>query len=336
MPGECAQAEPDLNAGWPAVVCLGEALIDFVAVDTDRPLGSASTFIRAPGGAPANVAVALTRLGTRAGFVGKIAKDVFGQFLRNTLAEEGVDLRGLIEDDATRTPLAFVGSDGNGGRAFVFYHDGMADTSLRIDELSGIRELLAHARLFHFGSVTLSAEPGASATITAANWARQSGCIVSFDPNVRLEVWSSPARARQAIVEALRLVDVVKASSDELEFLTGTIDPAEACRELRNYGPRLAVVTLGPDGCYYDAGSSCGCVPGVAVKSVDTLGAGDAFVGGLLAGLVRSADGVLEDAPALMRLLQFANAVGAITTTRFGAIPALPTHDEVEALLSGD
>jgi fructokinase len=316
---------------WPRVVCLGEALIDFVALDSG--LGLSSTFIRAPGGAPANVAVALTRLGTPAAFVGKLSGDLFGQFLRDTLASEGVDLRGLVEDRFARTPLAFVGSDGNGGRTFIFYHEGMADTLLRDDELFHARELIRHARLFHFGSVTLAAEPAASATLHAAEYARRSGCLVSFDPNVRLEVWKSPRHARQTILDALTLADVVKISSDELEVLAGTSDPAEACRNLRAHGPRLVVVTLGPDGCYYDAGSACGSVRSVPVKVVDTLGSGDAFVGGLLVGLTSEDGAVLNDNATLVRTLRFANAVGAIATTRYGAIPALPTLHEVEALL---
>jgi fructokinase len=314
-------------------VCLGEALIDFVALDSE--LGSASKFIRAAGGAPANVAVALSRLGTPSAFVGKLSTDLFGRFLRETLACEGVDLRGLVEDDVARTPLAFAGSDGTAGRAFVFYHDGMADTLLRADELLFARELITHARLFHFGSVTLAAEPGAGATLHAADCARRSSCLVSFDPNVRLEVWNSSEQARQTILNALTLADVVKLSSDELEFLAGTRDPAEACRKLRAQGPHLVVVTLGPNGCYYDTGSACGFVPGVPVTVVDTLGAGDAFVGGLLAGLAFE-DSALDDEATLIRVLRFANAVGAITTTRYGAIPALPTRHEVETLLSSN
>lgn len=331
-PGARAHGEPDLNGNrWPRVVCLGEVLIDFVAVDSD--LGSSSTFIRAAGGAPANVAVALTRLGTPAAFAGKVSTDFFGRFLRETLDGEGVDLRALVEDRVARTPLAFVGSDGSGGRAFVFYHQGMADTRLDVDDLLVARELIAHAKVFHFGSVTLAAEPSAGATLHAADNARRNGCLVSFDPNVRLEVWSSPERARETILEALPLADVVKISNDELEFLAGTSDPAEACTKLRAHGPRLVVVTLGADGCYYDAGSVRGCVAGIPVTVVDTLGSGDAFVGGLLAGVAASDDAGLDDKATLSRILRFANAVGAITATRYGAIPALPTRQEVEALL---
>lgn len=322
----------DSRSGQPAVVCLGEVLVDFVALEDKLPLEQATTFHRAAGGAPANVAVALARLGTHSSFVGKVGGDAFGHSLRQTLVAEGVDLRGLVEDSAARTPLAFVGSDGAGGRRFVFYHDGMADTLLRPDEVN--RDLITHARVFHFGSVTLAAEPSATATLAAARWARASGCLVSFDPNVRLELWDSPRRALDSIVDALHVVDVVKVSSDELEFLTGTFDPAQACRRLREYGPALAVVTLGANGSYFDATGCAGQVPGVPVKTVDSLGAGDAFVAGMLAGIsAQSGTAVCDDKESLIRTLSFANAVGAITTTQYGAIPALPTRTQVEALL---
>jgi fructokinase len=331
--------EPDRGAepasGWPAVVCLGEAVIDLVAVESDVPLQSARTFVRAAGGAPANVAVALARLGIHAAFLGKIATDAFGRSLAETLAAEGVNVTGVVQDGAARTPLVFVGSDGHGGRSFVFYHDGMADTLLRPEDVSRSRDLIAHARVFHFGSVTLSAEPSAATTLDTARLAREFGCLVSFDPNVRLEVWDSPRRAHQTIVETFSLADVVKVSNDELEFLADTCDPAQACERLRGYGPRFVVVTLGADGCYYDAGSSAGYVPGVPVQVIDTLGAGDAFLGGLLAGLTdRSTTSVLDNQPALIAALRFANVVGAITTTRYGAIPALPTRADVEHLLT--
>jgi fructokinase len=323
----------DREAGWPAVISLGEVLIDFVAMDADVPLQDAGTFHRAAGGAPANVAVALTRLGTPAAFIGKVGGDAFGRSLRRMLAAEGVDVRGLIEDPAARTALAFVGSDDQGGRSFVFYHAGMADTLLRPDEVN--RDLIAHARVFHFGSVTLAAEPSRAATLAAAEWARQSGCLVSFDPNVRLELWDSPRRAREIILETLPAADTVKVSGDEIEFLTGSSDPAAACARLREHGPALAVVTLGDSGCYYATSTASGYVPGVLVKFVDSLGAGDAFVGGMLTGLAAHPEVVASsDAQALSSMLSFANAVGALATTRYGAIPALPTRAEVEQLLA--
>jgi fructokinase len=321
-----------VKSDWPAVVCLGEVLIDFVARDGELPLQQATNFHKAAGGAPANVAVALARLGISVAFIGKIGGDAFGQSLRATLAEEGVTVRGLVEAPTARTALAFVGSDGHGGREFVFYHRGMADTLLRPEEVD--RELIANARIFHFGAVTLAAEPSRTATAAAARWAREGGCLVSFDPNVRLEVWDSPRQALDSMIDTLSVVDVVKVSSDELAFLTGTSDPAEACRVLRNHGPTVAIVTLGGGGCYYQTDSATGSVPGISVESVDSLGAGDAFVAGLLACLAAYANRtVVTDEALLVPALRFANAVGAITTTRYGAIPALPSRAQVDALL---
>jgi fructokinase len=182
--------------------------------------------------------------------------------------------------------------------------------------------------------VTLAAEPSRSATAAAARWAHEQGCLVSFDPNVRLEVWHSPHEARSTMIDMLGQVDVVKVSSDELAFLTGTTDAADACRVLREHGPELAIVTQGGGGCYYQTASASGQVSGIPVDSVDSLGAGDAFVAGVLAGLATYADlTILDDEAALIGALRFANAVGAITTTRYGAIPALPTRAQVDSLL---
>jgi fructokinase len=323
---------PD-DAGWPVVVCLGEALTDFVALDHGLPLNQATDFRKAAGGAPANVAVGLARLDTHVAFIGKVGGDAFGLALRETLAGEGLDVRGLVVEPTARTALAFVGADGNGGRSFVFYHQGTADTLLGPEELD--HELIGHAQIFHFGSVTLATERSRSATTGAARLARERGSTVSFDPNVRLQLWDSPSSARDAIVDTLGLVDLVKVSSDELQFLTGTSDPAAACRVLREHGPSLALVTLGGDGAYYQSPTSAGHVPGISVVAVDSLGAGDAFMAGFLACLAARPDLTMaRNDEAMVRSLRFANAVGAITTTRYGAMSALPTRAQVENLLS--
>lgn len=320
---------------WPTVVSLGELLLDLVAVDPTLPLMDVTGFHRAAGGAPANVAVALARLGVRAGFIGKVGDDVFGHWLRQTLLDADVDVRGLLIDPSARTPLAFAGSDGQGGRTFVFYHHGMADTLLRTEDVN--TELIAQAKIFHFGSVTLADSPGREATLFAASEARRRGCLVSFDPNVRLGLWDSPDAAREAITAALPLADIVKISADELEYVTGRTEPADACHRLREFGPGLAVVTLGGDGCQFETASAAGRVAGIPIAAIDTLGAGDAFVAGLLSQLAnQSSRDVLEDPAALLDALRFANAVGAITTTTYGAIPALPTQGQVERLLNAN
>jgi fructokinase len=319
--------------GWPSVVCQGELLIDLLALGPDQTIDGATTFLKAPGGAPANVAVGLARLGTPAGFVGKVSSDAFGRFLRTTLEANGVDVRGLVADPDARTPLAFVGLDGARGRSFIFYHRGMADTILRPEEVDA--ELIGHARAFHFGSVSLAAEPGRSATLAGARIARDGGCLVSFDPNVRLELWDSPEGAHASILAALPLADVVKVSAEETQFLFGTDDPAEACRAIRAVGPTLAIVTLGRGGTYFQAACAEGHVPGFAVAAVDSTGAGDAFVAGLLSELVAvgATSEITSGEAALTAAIRFANAGGALATTAFGAIPSLPTRREVQALV---
>jgi fructokinase len=319
--------------GWPSVVCQGELLIDLLALGPDQTIDGAMTFRKAPGGAPANVAVGLARLGTPTGFIGKVSSDAFGRFLRTTLEADGVDVRGLVADPDARTPLAFVGLDGAQGRTFIFYHRGMADTILRPEEVDA--ELIRHARAFHFGSVSLAAEPGRSATLAGARIARDGGCLVSFDPNVRLELWDSPQGARSSILAALPLADVVKVSGDETRLLFGTDDPAEACRAIRAVGPTLAIVTLGPDGSYFQAAGAEGHVPGFAVAAVDPTGAGDAFVACLLSELVAAGatPDIAHDEAALTAAIRFANAGGALAATAYGAIPSLPTRREVQALV---
>ena len=320
---------------WPSVVCLGELLIDLVATGPDPSIESATTFVKSPGGAPANVAVGLSRLGVPAAFIGKVSDDAFGGFLRATLDAEGVDTRGLVVDPSARTPLAFVGSQPSGARAWVFFHRGMADTLLRPDELD--TDLIGHARIFHFGSVTLAADPGRSATLAAARLARERGCLVSFDPNVRLELWDDPDDARRWIGEAVPLADVIKVSGDEIDFLTGSDDPRAAATSLRRKGPAMAVVTLGSGGTYVQLGSIDETVPSFDVTAIDSTGAGDAFVSGLLASLIdRRVDELLAlTRPDVSDAIRFANAVGALATTRIGAIPSLPTRDAVSALMGG-
>jgi fructokinase len=319
---------------WPDVVCLGELLIDLVAVGDDPSIEHATTFRASAGGAPANVAVGLRRLGVSAGFIGKVSEDAFGRSLRATLKAEAVDLRGLVTDPAARTPLAFVGQGPGDGRTWVFYHRGMADTLLRPDEVD--HELIGHARIFHFGSVSLAAEPGRSATLAAARVAREQGCLVSFDPNVRLEVWDDPTDARRTIDAALTLADVVKVSRDEIAFLTDTAEPAAAGRALLGSGPRLVIVTLGDAGAWVSAGTFADVVRAFEVRSVDPTGAGDAFVAGFLSRLLDSG-GAARDALAprdtILEAVLFGNAAGALATTRIGAIPALPTRAEVQELL---
>lgn len=320
------------SGSWPSIVCQGELLLDFVAVGIDQSIEVATTFQKAPGGAPANVAVGVSRLGVSAGFVGKVSDDAFGRFLRETLVADRVDVRGLVVDPRARTPLAFVGPEPGGDRTWIFYHRGLADTTLRPDEID--LELVSRARVFHFGSVGLAAEPGRSATLAAARAAADRGSIVSFDPNVRLELWDSAEEARHWILEALPLAEVLKVSGDEAAFLTESDEPGSAAAALQRAGPPLVVVTLGRAGAYLRGGSNQATVPGFDVDAVDATGAGDAFVAGLLARLVEGDEWPGQRAlRELVDAVRFANAAAALSTTQVGAIPSLPRREAVEALL---
>lgn len=311
-----------------AVVCLGEALIDFVADTSGVSLVDCPGFRKAAGGAPANVAVGLARLGVPARFLGKVGEDPFGHFLARTFSEAGVDVTGLRFDPEARTGLAFVSLQADGERDFTFYRHPSADMRLTPAEID--RASFEDAALFHFGSITLITEPSRSATLAAIEAARTAGCIVSYDPNLRLPLWPGAEAARRAMLAVMPVADVVKVSDEEAAFLHGDI---ESCaRALLAQGPRLVLVTLGADGCRYFTASGEGHVPGFAVDAVDTTGAGDGFVAGLLAHLAEGGAFPLPE-PALQQALRFANAVGALTCTKKGAIPSLPTRAEVEVLI---
>jgi len=310
------------------VVTCGELLIDFVALRRGVRLPDAPAFRRAAGGAPANVAVGVARLGRRAAFLGQVGDDDFGHFLAETLCRAGVDTRGLRFSSAARTALAFVSLRADGERDFLFYRHPSADMLWRPEDVE--RSVAGATRIVHFGSVSLIDEPARSATLEAVALARAGGALVSYDPNLRLTLWPSPTAAREGMLRGLAEADLVKLSSEELAFLTGSSDPASA-RQLWHDRLRLLVVTLGAAGCAYLTRHGEGCVPGFPVRVVDTTGAGDGFVAGLLVGLLEHGGEWSQET--IERALRLANAVGALVCTRRGAIPALPTRQRVMQFL---
>lgn len=314
-------------------VSIGELLIDLVSIDPLQTVEKATLFRKAAGGAPANVAVGLARLGCESALIGKVADDAFGRFLQVTLDNEGVQIDGLVCDPGARTPLAFVGAGEASERSFVFYHRGMADTTLRVDELNV--ELLDRARVVHFGSVTLTDDPGRTTTRHAVKRARDAGALVSFDPNLRLELWDDAADAVDEIWLALELADIVKLSHDEMRLLTGDDDPADGAAALLGCGAGLVVVTLGAEGAYFRTPTTDGQSAPFTIDVVDSTGAGDGFMAGLLCSLSSEHDPLvaLTDRPTVARAIEFANATGALTTTGYGVIPSLPMLSAVHALL---
>lgn len=314
-------------------ITFGEALIDFVSTESGVSLIEAMAFKKAAGGAPANVAVGLSRLGVSSGFMGKVGDDDFGHFLAQTLAENGVDVSALLFSDEARTALAFVSLKEDGERDFMFYRHPSADMLIRPEEIDC--DYIGSAKVFHFGSISLISEPSRSATLAAVESAREHGLLISYDPNLRLSLWPSATDARQGIESGWALADVIKISEDELEFLSSAQDLERRVDEVFHSDLKLLVVSRGREGCYFATRRERGYVPGYRVATVDTTGAGDGFVAGLLTGLLEI--GLqLDSAEELPDVLRLANAVGALTTTMRGAIPALPARSAVVALVKGN
>jgi fructokinase len=316
-------------ADTPAVLALGELLIDFVPEQRGVTLAEARTFLKAPGGAPANVAVGVARLGVSSGFIGKVGDDPFGHHLADVLRDAGVDVSQVRFDAEARTALAFVSLTAEGERDFMFYRHPSADMRHRPDEIDDA--VVRAASILHVGSISLIGESSALATRHAVRVAREAGTLVSYDPNLRLPLWPSAEAAAEGIRSLLPLADVIKVSDEEVAFLTGSDDLA-AARELRPATCSLLLVTRGDAGVDYLLPDGEGSVPGFEVEIHDTTGAGDAFTAAVLAALARSPD-LTRDHAALEATLRRANAFAALTITRPGAIPAMPSRDRLEAFL---
>jgi fructokinase len=322
----------------PDVIALGELLIDFVPTVSGVTLVEAPAFQKAAGGAPANVSAGLAKLGVSAGFMGKVGDDAFGHFLAQTLQEVGVDTSALRYSLEARTALAFISLRADGEREFMFYRHPSADMLYKPGEIDV--EYIRSSKVFHYGSISLIGEPSRSATLLAIEAARASGSLISYDPNLRLPLWPSPAAAKEGIMLGWSLAYVTKVSEEELAFLcdrdlTSMRDLSTrvaAARKLWHPRLRLTLITRGKAGSSYVTPSFCGDVSGFAVNSIDTTGAGDGFVAAVLKGLLEHPQADRDEAQ-LRAICRYANAVGAMTTTKRGAIPALPTVAEVDAFL---
>lgn len=310
------------------VVCFGEMLIDFVPTINGLALAEAPAFKKAPGGAPANVAVGIARLGGSSAFIGKVGEDEFGYMLADILKENNVNNEGMRFDPGARTALAFVTLKKDGEREFMFYRNPSADMLLQESELD--LDLIRKAKIFHYGSISLITEPCKSAHIAATKVAKDAGVLLSYDPNLRLPLWPSAESAREGILSIWDTADIIKISEDEITFLTNGEDPYDdnVVRKLYHPNLKLLLVTEGPHGCRYYTKEFSGRVDGLKVDPVDTTGAGDAFVAGVLSKLAADVS-LLKDEKRLRDALRFANACGAITVTERGAIPALPTTEAV-------
>jgi len=314
------------------VVCLGELLVDMFPDEDGKRLEEVSAFRPKPGGAPANVAVSLSRLGARSAFVGKVGDDAFGRHLAQVLALEGVDIRGIRYDDTARTTMAFIAKPDPHTAEFLFYRNPGADTRLEAGELDV--DLLSTTKALHFGSLSLVEEPIRTAALAAVDIARPAGAMISLDVNYRPTLWPSPEAAHDEVMAVLPRVNLLKVNEVELALLTGQDDPVAGSEKLLRLGPSACVVTLGAEGSFFRTPQGYGRVPGFDVRTIDTTGSGDAFISGLLTQMVTLGDWLDQLAPEAMHTnLLYANAVGGLTAQTQGAIPALPTAAAVEAFL---
>jgi len=323
------------------IVCLGELLIDMFPGEVGKRLEEVRSFYPKPGGAPANVAVAASRLGTKTAFIGKVGEDHFGRYLAQLLKEEGVNTAGLRFNPQVRTTMAIIAQPTIDEAEFVFYRNPGADQTLTVEELD--HSILRSSKILHMGTLSLTDEPARSATHEAIRIARGAGALISCDVNFRPALWRDAGQALNEIERVLPEIKLLKVNEKEARLLSGfehmnpgRVDDLETAAEaILSKGPELAVISLGSAGSYYKAKSGAGqLVEPFEVKSVDSVGCGDAFVAGLLTQIVSGdGKGVGLDAEILPGAVRFANGVGAITSTTKGAIPALPKLAEVEEFL---
>ncbi|CAO2839956.1 unnamed protein product [Amaranthus hypochondriacus] len=314
-----------------SIVSFGEMLIDFVPDEAGVSLAESSGFVKAPGGAPANVACAIAKLGGTSAFIGKVGDDEFGKMLVDILEKNGVITKGVRFDKEARTALAFVTLKKNGEREFMFYRNPSADMLLKASELN--LDMIKQAKVFHYGSISLITEPCRSAHLAAMKAAKQAGVLLSYDPNLRLPLWPSVEGAREGILSIWNQADIIKVSDEEVEFLTqGDKNKEEVVKTLWFDGLKLLLVTDGEKGCRYFTKDFKGSIKGFAVKTIDTTGAGDSFVGSFLYSLAKDTS-ILQDESKLKEALALSNACGALATTQKGAIPALPTLSQAQDLI---
>ena len=309
------------------VVALGELLIDFACLSTDAD--AYPTMAAHPGGAPANFLAALTKFGSKTALLGKVGTDAFGRMLTGTLSKAGIETRGLVETADEFTTLAFVTFDAQGDREFSFSRKPGADTCLRFEELD--LSLIDEAKVFHFGTLSLTDEPARSATYEAVAYAKKAGKLITYDPNLRKPLWKDMETCKEQLIWGLTQADVVKISDEEVEFLFGLGVEEGAQYILDNFGVKLVFVTCGPDGCFFQNAVASGKVSSLRdIKVIDTTGAGDIFGGSAVWKLLQTgkAPETLTEEE-LRDVVGFACTSAGLSTTRSGGISSVPTYEEV-------
>lgn len=307
------------------VIALGELLVDFT-MHGESEQGN-NLFEACPGGAPCNVLAMLNKLGKKTAFLGKVGQDQFGKLLKNTLDEVGIDTTALYMDQEVNTTLAFVHTFPDGDREFSFYRNPGADMMLTAEEVDA--EFIKKARIFHFGTLSMTHDGVREATKKALRLAKENGLIITFDPNLRPPLWSSLELAKEQMEYGFQYCDVLKISDNEIQFISGKEDYDEGIRCLQEkYQIPLILLTMGKDGSrayYKDMRVE---VLGKTVKAIETTGAGDTFCGSSLNYVLEHGlENLTEEN--LKEMLSFANTAAALITTKKGAIRAMPEKEDV-------
>lgn len=302
------------------VIALGELLIDFASKSVDA--AGYPTMAANPGGAPGNFLAALNAYGAKTGFLGKVGDDAFGHLLLGTLTQAGIETKGIVVDPDVFTTLAFVTFDDKGDRSFSFARKPGADTQLRWEEVD--KTMIDDAKVFHFGTLSLTGEPARTTTQKAVAYAREQGKLITYDPNLRKPLWKTEEEAREQILWGLLQADVVKISDEEVEFLWNCTPEEGADKLLNEYGVSLAMVTLGPKGCYLKTANAVCNAPGPKVSPIDTTGAGDIFGGSAVSRLLELNKPVAElTAEDLAYIGCFATTAASLSTEFVGGIPSI-------------
>ena len=307
------------------VAALGELLIDFTTSGTGK-MGNPA-FEMNPGGAPINCLAALCRLGGSGAYIGMVGRDFFGDFILDKLSAVGMETGGVGRAEGIPTTLAFVALAANGERSFSFVRKPGADILLKKEDVD--LSIIDDAKIFHFGSLSLTDEPARSATIHAVEYAKSRGKLISYDPNYRAMLWPDVKTAMRYMSLGLEYADIVKMSEEEMELITGVDQsrPMEGAKKILKTGKQAVFITMGAAGAYYAMPQGSGFAEGYKVDAVDTTGCGDAFTGAVLYMLCHKPDAAPEE------LVRFGNASGALCATKFGGMPAMATLPELLALM---
>ena len=310
------------------IYTIGEMLIDFIPNKINCGLKDVDSFTKMAGGAPANVAVAASKLGSESYYVGMVGKDAFGDFLIDTVKSYGVKSDYIYQTDKANTSLAFVSLMDNGQREFSFYRNPGADMLLEEEHVEAID--LEKGDLISFCSVDLIEAPVKYATKRFLEKANEVGATVLFDPNFRFNLWDDLDELKEIVLEFVKYAQIIKISDDELEFITGHSDEEKAIEFIKNITDANIIITRGPKGSYAEFGDFKVERSIPKVEAIDTTGAGDAFVGGILNFIDKSKKSINKYSSENVKdMLDFANRVAAYSVTKNGAMASYPYVEDL-------